>query len=321
MPFFNEIRRILRGDFVLRGARERAVRFDVPQRIVLQLDVRGHEDRFLVVIGIVTDASALHVLQFDDERQLLAVDAVRIVDHAVRIGHRDGLGAQIEQFLDRVLRDVAAARNQAELAFERVLLRLQHFAGEVDAAVAGGFRTNQRSAPAQALAGQDAGEFVAQPLVLSEQEADLAAAHADVAGRDVGVGADVALQFGHEALAEAHHFVVTLALGIEIRSALAAAHGQRGERILEDLFERQELQDAEIHAGMEAQPALVRADGAVHLDAESAVDLNVALIVKPRHAEHDDALGLDDSFEQTRGLIFGMLGEDQPERVEHFGTA
>ena len=119
---------------------------------------------------------------------------------------------------------------------------------EIHAAVARGFRTNQRSAPAQALACQDAREFVAQPLVLSEQEADLASAHADVAGRDVGVRSDVALQFGHEALAEAHHFVVTLALGIEIRSALAAAHGQRGERILEDLFKCQELQDAEVHA-------------------------------------------------------------------------
>jgi hypothetical protein len=176
------------------------------------------------------------------------------------------------------------------------------------------------ASPAQALACQDAGEFVAQPLVLAEQESDLASAYADVAGRDVGVGADVALQFGHKALAKAHHFVVTLALGIEIRSALAAAHGQRGERILEDLFERQELQDAEIHAGMEAQSALVRADGAVHLDAESTVDLNVALVVKPRHAEHKDALGLDHSFEQTRRLILGMLRKDQPERVEHFSN-
>ena len=148
------------------------------------------------------------------------------------------------------------------------------------------------------LPGQHAGELIAQPLVLAEQETDLASAHADVAGRNVGVRSDVALQFGHEALAEAHHFVVALALGIEIRSALAAAHGQRGERILEYLLKCQELQDAEIHRGMEAQSALVGADGAVHLDAETAVDLNVALIVEPRHAEHEDALGLDNSFEQ-----------------------
>ena len=52
--------------------------------------------------------------------------------------------------------------------------------------------------------------------------------------------------------------------------------------------------------GMEAQSALVGADGAVHLDAESAIDLDVALVVEPRNAEHDDALGLDNAFEQTR---------------------
>ena len=69
---------------------------------------------------------------------------------------------------------------------------------------------------------------------------------------------------------------------------------------------------------MEAQSALVGADGAVHLDAESTVDLNVALVVEPRHAEHDDALGLDNSFEQTRRLILGVFRKDQPERVEHF---
>src|SRR4029077_11061195 len=130
--------------------------------------------------------------------------------------------------------------------------------------------------------------------------------------------ADVALQFGHEALAEAHHFIVTLALGIEIGSALAAAHGQRGERILEDLFKRQEFQDAEIHARMETQSALVRTDGAVHLNAESSVDLNVALVVEPRHAEHDHALGLDNSFEQTRRLILGEFRQDQPERIKYF---
>src|SRR2546429_818188 len=60
--------------------------------------------------------------------------------------------------LFRSLRDVAAARDQAELAFERVLAALQHLVCEIHAAVAGGFRTNQRSAPAQPLARQDRSE-------------------------------------------------------------------------------------------------------------------------------------------------------------------
>src|SRR6185503_10381517 len=47
----------------------------------------------------------------------------------------------------------------------------------------------------------------------------------------------------------------------------------------------------------EAQPALVRPDRGVHLDAEATVHLDVAGVVDPRHAEHHDPLGLDDPLE------------------------
>src|ERR1700675_1358686 len=208
---------------------------------MLQLDVRGHEDRFLELLRVLADTSTLYILQLDDPGQLVAIDAIGIVDDAIRIRHTDRLRAEIKQLLDRVLRNVAAAGDQAELAFERVLPALQHFIGEVHAAIAGGLRTNQRTAPVQPLAGEAAGEFIPQPLVLAEQGADFTPAHTDVARRDVGVRSDVPLQFGHEALAEAHYFVVALALGIEIRTALAATHGQRSERVLEHLFERQKF--------------------------------------------------------------------------------
>src|SRR6185369_8962057 len=235
-----------------------------------------------------------------------AIDSIRIVDNAVRVRRRDRLCAEVEQLLDRVLRNVAAAADQADLAFQLVLAGLQHFVGEINAAVAGRFRTNQAAAPVQALASQHAAEFVAEPLVLSEQEADLAAAHANVAGRNVRVRTDVALQFGHKALAEAHHFRVTLALRIEIGSALAAAHGQRGQRILEYLLECQELQNAEIDRRMEPETALVRTDSAVHLDAEAAIDLDIAMVIEPRNAEHQHALGLRYALENLVRNIFGV---------------
>jgi hypothetical protein len=100
-------------------------------------------------------------------------------------------------------------------------------------------------------------ELVADALVLAEEEADLAAADADVTGRHVGVGADVAEELGHEALAEAHDLGVGLALGIEVGAALAAAHGQGGQGILEDLLEAEELEHAEVDGGVEAEAALV----------------------------------------------------------------
>src|SRR5262249_23639229 len=99
---------------------------------------------------------------------------------------------------------------------------------EVHRAVAGGLGADQRAAPAIALSGQNAGELAGDPLVLAEQEPDLPAAHADIAGRDVGELADVPVQLGHERLAEPPHLAVApLTLRVEIGSALRPAHPQR----------------------------------------------------------------------------------------------
>src|SRR5271166_3827867 len=191
-PVVDEVGRVFGVDFVLGGAGERAISFDVPQRVVAELHVSRHEDRFLVLVRILANAAALHVLQFHDPGQLLTIDAVRIVDYAVGIGDRDRLRAEIKQLLDGVLRDIAAAGYQAGLAIERFFAGLQHFLREVHAAVAGGFRTDQRTAPVQPLAGEHASEFIPDALVLAEQETDLASAHADIAGGNVGVRANVA---------------------------------------------------------------------------------------------------------------------------------
>jgi hypothetical protein len=160
--------------------------------------------------------------------------------------------------------------------------------------------------------------LVGDAFVLAEQEADLPAAHPDVAGRDIGVGSDMPVQLSHEALAEAHHFIVALALGIEIRSAFGAAHGQRGERIFEGLLESQKLQNAQVDGRVEAQPAFVRSDCAVHLDAKTAVDLHHALVVDPGDAEHDHALGLDDPVKDAGGNVFRVSLDHGPQRIEHF---
>ena len=82
----DEIRRIFSGDLILRGAGEGAVRLDVPQRIVVQLDVGGHEDRLLELIAVFADAATANVLEFHDPSQLFAIDAIGIVNDAVGIG-------------------------------------------------------------------------------------------------------------------------------------------------------------------------------------------------------------------------------------------
>jgi hypothetical protein len=67
--------------------------------------------------------------------------------------------------------------------------------------------------------------------------------------------------------------------------------------------------------GWNRRPPLYGADGAVHLDAETAVDLRQALIVQPGDPEHDHALGLDDPLEDLRGPVLRMALEDEVEAL------
>jgi len=109
----------------------------------------------------------------------------------------------------------------------------------------------------------------------------------------------VAVQFSHEALTETHDFAVALAFGIKVGTALGTAHGQGGQAVLEDLLETEELDDAQVDGGVQAQSALVGSDGGAVLDAETAVNLDLALVIHPRDAEDDLALRLDHAVENA----------------------
>ena len=120
----------------------------------------------------------------------------------------------------------------------------------------------------------------------------------------------MAVQLAHEALAEAHDLRVGLALGVEVAAALAAAHGQGGQAVLEDLLKAQELQNGGVHAGVEAQSALVGADGAVILHTEAPVDLDLAAVIHPGHTELDQALRLHKTLHNAVGLVLRVLLHD-----------
>ena len=93
-------------------------------------------------------------------------------------------------------------------------------------------------------------------------------AYTSVLGRDVK-----AVSYTHlEALAETHDLAVALAFRVEVAAAFAAAHRQRCQCVLEDLFKSQELDDADVDGRMKAQAAFVWADGRVELYAVAAVD-------------------------------------------------
>ena len=129
----------------------------------------------------------------------------------------------------------------------------------------------------------------------------------------------MAIELGHEGLAEAHDLVVGLALGVKVGAALAAAHGKGGQAVLENLLQTQELEHAQGNRRVKAQAALVRSNGRVELDAVAAIDLDLALVVDPGDTEHDDALGLDEALKQGSLLVLGMGVERRLDGAEDLG--
>ena len=72
---------------------------------------------------------------------------------------------------------------------------------------------------------------------------------------------------------------------------------------------------------METETALVRSDGGVELDAEPAVDLDVAVVVDPRNAEDNLSLWLHDALEDS---CFNKVRTGVSDRVqsgENFGDS
>src|SRR5690606_14810656 len=265
--------------------------------------------------GIFRDALAAHLL---DLLHQVEVDSL-FVDHiAVAVGTGDDLAAKGPELLHGIDGDVARARHHAALALQRAASGLQHALHEIDGAIARRLPTRAGAAIGQPFACQDAGFIaVGQPLVLSEEIADLAAANSDITRGDVGILSQMPPELGHEGLTEAHDFRLGAAARIEIRPALAAADGHPGQRILEGLLEAQKLDDAEIDGGMEPQAALVRAQRRIELNAKTAVDLHLALIIHPGNTKDDLPLWLADTLDQTVIGIFGMLGNDASEALEN----
>ncbi|CAH0327520.1 hypothetical protein SRABI128_06187 [Microbacterium sp. Bi128] len=118
----------------------------------------------------------------------------------------------------------------------------------------------------------------------------------------------MAVQLGHEGLAETHDFGVRASAGVEIGAALAAADRHAGQGILEDLLEAKELNDSKVYRGVESQATLIGAQRRIELHPEAAVDLEAAGVVRPRHAEDDLPFGLaepleDSSFKELRVAV------------------
>src|SRR5690606_26163063 len=105
---------------------------------------------------------------------------------------------------------------------------------------------------------------------------------------------------------------------VEVGAALGPTDALAGQRVLEDLLEAEELDDAQVDARVEAKTALVRAEGGVVLHSVSAVDMDATVVGDPRHAEEDLALGLDEQVDDTALDVLGVLCNHRRDGLEYF---
>lgn len=309
-----------KSDVDLANVQPRAGTLDICELLVESVAVG--DGRQLLALG----------LQLGDGVDFVGSVAVLAVgnERSLAVGQRDDISTKLDDLEGFILGDVAGARDGNTLSRKRLLSAgniLDHMINVVDNTIASSLGADQAAAPAVSLASEDTLPLVADSLVLAKEIADLEAGNTDITSRNVGVSANVLAELGHERLAEATDFAVTLALGIEVGTTLAAAHvhwnwsarhsslpavGLRihtsSQSILEYLLETKELEDGEVDGGVEAQAALVRAKGGVELNTVTMVDLDLALVVFPDDAELDDALGNGDNRKSS--LVLGVLLEE-----------
>ena len=84
------------------------------------------------------------------------------------------------------------------------------------------------------------------------------------------------------------------------------------------MFEAEELQDAQVHGGVKAEPTFVGADGAVELHAIATVHMHLASVVGPWHPEHQHPLGLDDSLQDASSFVLGVSFHEGDNGFCHF---
>ena len=77
--------------------------------------------------------------------------------------------------------------------------------------------------------------------------------------------------------------------------------------ILKNLLKAQELENRQIHRGMEPKTSLVGTQGRVELDTISSVDLDLSLVILPNHSELDHSFR--DGSDLKGGLVFRILLE------------
>mmetsp|Transcript_21875 Transcript_21875/g.43013 ORF Transcript_21875/g.43013 Transcript_21875/m.43013 type:complete len:438 (-) Transcript_21875:218-1531(-) len=271
------------------------------------------------LVGVLRNATTLVKLKVLDKVKLLLVDTLLVVNGTRRIAEGDHLGAKLKKLLYKVDGNVARARcshckslKGGLFGIVVVISETQHGIGEVHNTVSGGFRAKVAAAEELRLASKNTLETVVELLVHTIEVSNLATTDTNITGRDISVGANVAVQLSHKCLAESHHLVVALTLWVKVRATFASSDRETSETVLQDLLRTEELEDVEGDSRVETKTSFVGATCGVKLDTVATVHSSDTVVILPAHTKHDNALRFDKAGKDVGLVVFLSLITLQP---------
>ena len=187
----NQHARRINVELVLGGTRQRDIHRYTPQLLAFEVD----QTKFTRIVGNATVAAGFN---FAQTGQLLFGETGLIDDGTAGVGGGDNACTEFHRFFDGVLCDVTGAGNGHTGAFKAKAMTLEHRFRKVHQAITGGFRTNQTAAERKTFAGKYAGGVVGEFFHHPGHKADFTPTDANVTGWDIGVRAQMTIQFGHQ---------------------------------------------------------------------------------------------------------------------------
>ena len=104
--------------------------------------------------------------------------------------------------------NITRAGNHSGLTLYAAIDMFQHVFEEIDGTVTGRLGSYQTAAKLKPFAGKHPSEAIGDSLILTKHKANFPGTYANITSGDVGIFANMTIQFRHKRLTEAHDFVL-----------------------------------------------------------------------------------------------------------------
>ena len=259
------------------------------------------------LFSIFRDTTTANTFKFFNPVKFFLSNSVWIVDVSVWVRKCNNFSTKLKKFFCCIFCNVSWTRNNTSLTLEAIANFLEHFLCKVDKTVTSSFCTDQRTTECKTFTSQNSSVFITDSLVLTKEITDFASTNVFITCWNVCIWTNVAVQFSHEWLAEAHNFFVWFSMWIKVWTTFTTTHWECCKRVFKNLFEAQELQYRKVYFFREAESSFVRTNCTVVLYAETTVYMVVTVIIHPRYSELDNALWFNKAFKDCIWFKFWHL--------------